>query len=111
MAAREGGHGFSWFVIGFLAGVAATLAVLIYYGGQRLHAAQAGPASTPGAPPVVTYQAPSPLPLTRPVPPPAPTSPAAAAAAPPPAPDQQVQEDAAATGMTSRSKGGAPQGQ
>lgn len=98
MAERSGGHGASWFVIGFLAGVAATLATLIYAGGRPVRQAEAAPA--PSA--VVTYRPPKPFKHMIETPPASAAPPALAAPTGPP--DEQVQEDAAATGMTSRAQ-------
>ncbi len=44
MADRGAGHGVSWFVIGFLAGVAATLGVLIYGSARSMRTLEASPA-------------------------------------------------------------------
>jgi hypothetical protein len=94
-----GGHAFSWALIGFLAGVAATLAVLIFIGGRPSRRDEA--------------EAPRPVPaaMTRP----AhrnelkPRAAEEAAPATPQAVDEQVAEDAAAAGMTSRSHSAAHQ--
>jgi hypothetical protein len=101
MAERAAGHGASWFVIGFLAGVAATLAVLIF-GAGRPRSAEATPAPRPA---IVTYTPPRIARTRTPVEAPPPASSMAAALTPlvgPAVPDEQVQEDAAAAGMTAR---------
>jgi len=121
MASRSVSVG--WFLVGFLAGVGATLAAIIFATRpQPTHVAL--PAPTPPAAAVVTYHAPqipesapaSLPPLAGPIPPrpqeagAPPPSPGAGAA---PAhssrtagPDEQTREDAAAAGMTSRSRAG-----
>jgi hypothetical protein len=100
MAERGAGHGVSWFVIGFLSGVAATLAVLIFgtvRSGRTVERATA-PSST-----VITYTPPKTEHLrSHAEAPPAESSSPYALTAPAGGPDQQVQEDAAAAGMTSR---------
>ena len=96
MAERRGGQGASWFVIGFLAGVAATLAVMIYTAGRPARQAEAAEPST-----VVTYTPPR---IVRPRRAALSESASPALAGSPAAPDEQVQEDAAATGMTSRAR-------
>ncbi len=87
------GYSFSWFVVGFLAGIAATLILLIFLGGRERRV----PIEVSN-PPVVTqrhHAEPAALP------PRAPPQPEAAPQGPV---DQQVAEDAAAAGMTSRSR-------
>ncbi len=106
MASRTAGVG--WFAVGFLAGVGATLAAIIF--ATRPQPVQVS-LPTPQAPaaPVVTYHAPKlPEPTARPTPPAsaAPQLPAAVAKAQPPQPDRQTQDDAAAAGMTSRAHPG-----
>ena len=107
MASRTAGVG--WFAVGFLAGVGATLAAIIF--ATRPQPMQAAvPAPTAPAAAVVTYHAPqlggaaaqnSPAPiLPHPQTAPAARPPGAAAL------DRQTQEDAAAAGMTSRSRPG-----
>ena len=94
MASRGGSNSFSWFVIGFLAGVAATLAVLIWSGARspRREAAAPAPAAAPSRPARKAE--------LKPISKREDSLPASAG----PAPDEQVVEDAAAAGMTSRSK-------
>ena len=94
MAGRGGSYSVSSFVIGFLAGVAATLAVLILFSGHSNRrevtdqpASEAQPAPRP-AHKAESHRSDQP------------GLPASTA----PAPDEQVQEDAAAAGMTSRSR-------
>ena len=105
MASRTAGAG--WFIVGFLAGVGATLAAIIFATRpQPTHVAIPAMSAGPAAP-VVTYHAPA-APYAQ--------TPAASAApaqgasgyAPGPvaAPDSQTQEDAAAAGMTSRTHRG-----
>jgi hypothetical protein len=109
MAAREGGHPFNWFLIGFVLGVAATLAVMLYLGvrhdgGASDNAeikASAAPVAAPAKPMAVVHAAPvvkksdaaphetRPRPSEREL-------------------DAQVAEDAAAAGMTSRTDPGQP---
>jgi hypothetical protein len=93
----RGSNAFGWIVLGFLAGVAATLAVLTYLTpseGLSRHAVAASSASS-AAPDVVSAAAPAPV-APKPVKVPVPHEPT------PPQTDQQVQDDAAAAGMTSR---------
>jgi hypothetical protein len=109
MASRSGG-GAGWFIVGFLAGVGATLAVLIFATRPQPTRVAIPPLSAPAAP-VVTYHAPE-APYAGPAQQPAPA--AAQSSAPAPAaegpaqaaPDLQTQEDAAAAGMTSRARRG-----
>jgi hypothetical protein len=113
MASRSAGFG--WFVVGFLAGVGATLAAIIFATRpQPTHIAlPAPPQAAPGAP-VITYHAPQIPQGGAPAQPAAATAqsaPATSPAAPAqaarlPTPDEQTQEDAAATGMTSRARPG-----
>ena len=99
MASRSGSSGVSTFVIGFLAGAAAILAIMIVFGGRP---APREVAQDPAPPPAVAPHAVRHAEAARP---PEPALPASAL----PAPDEQVQEDAAAAGMTSRSR--SPPGQ
>ena len=103
MASGSGGsNAFTWFVIGVLTGVAGTLAVLIWSG--RHHAREEQP-TIESASPAVVYRPPSAAPLVKPAPLAAlPASSAPAAAPASSAADSQVAEDAAAAGMTSRSR-------
>ena len=94
MADRGGSNSFSWFVIGFLAGVAATLAVLIWFGARSPRREAAAPAPAAAMPRATRKAELKPLPRKEDA------IPASAL----PAPDEQVVEDAAAAGMTSRSK-------
>lgn len=112
MASRSGG-GAGWFIVGFLAGVGATLAIIIFATRpQPAHVAI--PAMAAPAAPVVTYHAPnSPYGVASSsaaagAETPASSAPAHASgmASSPPATDQQTQEDAAAAGMTSRTRPG-----
>lgn len=108
MASRSVGVG--WFVVGFLAGVGATLAAIIFATRpQPMHVALPAPVAPASA--VVTYHAPQ-LPQTS-APALAGSATTASPAQAPPAgqsrpspPDEQTQEDAAAAGMTSRSHPG-----
>jgi hypothetical protein len=98
--AREsrGSNAFGWIVLGFLAGVAATLAVLTYLTpseGLTRHPVAASSAPS-AAPDVVSAAAPAPV-VPKPV-----KAPVVPHEPPPPQTDQQVQDDAAAAGMTSR---------
>lgn len=108
MAAREGGgHPFNWFIIGFVVGVAATLAAMIYLGARR----ERGPADVDTRPPEPAATA---APARIPALPPA--APASAKKPVTPVPDrpqvsqresdEQMAEDAAAAGMTSRTRPG-----
>jgi len=95
---RRGGAGFLWFTVGFLSGVLVALAgMLALDGGGRMQAEQAQ-AAEPEPPPVRHVR------RLRPAPEPPPEPAAAVAAAPAPAVDEQVVEDAAAAGMTSRTE-------
>lgn len=100
MASRGASQNVSWFVIGLLTGVAATLALLILF---SAHSMRREAAVAPIAPADAVAHQPrkaalKPQTLVE-------TPPASAS----PAPDEQVAEDAAAAGMTSRSH--TPQGQ
>ena len=102
MASRIAGVG--WFAVGFLAGVGATLAAIIF--ATRPQPTRISlPAPQVPAAPVVTYHAPK-LPEVLALPAAAPPAPPPARLAAPrgqtPVPDRQTQEDAAAAGMTSR---------
>jgi hypothetical protein len=96
--ASRSGNALGWLVLGFLAGVAATLAVLTFltppHTGRRSQPSEA----TSTAPEPRISEKTSVRPSVKPAPSSAP-APALAAAN---AADQQVQEDAAAAGMTSR---------
>ena len=94
MASRDGGRGFIWFVIGLLSGVAATLTVLIFFGARGAQPEPAAPVSVTAS----VSHSPHKAMLRRP---PAEDAPASDS---PSAVDAQVAEDAAATGMTSRSR-------
>jgi cytoskeletal protein RodZ len=86
-------HPISWFIIGVLVGIAATLGVLIWQ--NRTHEPDFAPApAVRAAPPPAEPAPPPPKPKAATVP-----APSRAASE---ADDQQVQEDAAAAGMTSR---------
>ncbi len=112
MASRSGG-GAGWFIVGFVAGVGATLAIIIF-ATRPQPTRVAIPAMAPPAAPVVTYHAPdapyasAASPAATPSPTPASGAPAYASgpASSPPAADQQTREDAAAAGMTSRTRPG-----
>jgi len=95
MASQSGGRGFIWFLIGLLAGVAATLTVLIFFGERGARPEAAAQASV-AAPVIHSPHKASLRPRPADETPPSSDSPAAV--------DAQVAEDAAATGMTSRSK-------
>ena len=98
MAKRSGGnYAASWFIIGFLTGIAATLAVVVFVWRARDREA----AAVPPAPPAAVQPAHrAELKARR-----SPMIPASSL----PTPDEQVQEDAAAAGMTSRSHSRPPQ--
>jgi hypothetical protein len=109
MATKEGGsHPFNWFVIGFVVGVAATLAALMWLGMGR----GAGPSEESQAQVV----APKPAPAQAVAPPPAVVAPPAIKKPVEPhniyprpsqrESDEQMAEDAAAAGMTSRTRPG-----
>jgi len=111
----EGSNPFGWVVLGFLCGVVATLGVLIVYSGGLDSsdsedeapgvADSAFQPDEPSAAPVVAR--PRPVdPATAPAPSIAPSvipRETPARAAPSPTDDPQIAEDAAASGMTSRS--------
>ena len=100
MADRGAGRGVPWFVVGFLAGVAATLAVLIIGSLRSTQPVETSPSPRAA---VVTYTPPRTSMRRAPVAPRlAGSSEPSALTAPAGGPDEQVQEDAAATGMTSR---------
>jgi len=93
----RGSNALGWVVLGFLAGVAATLSILVVLnpGHGRRHEEPPAEAVAPAPLPKIAEDEP-------------PKAPSAAKPAPSVAPistatvDQQVQEDAAAAGMTSR---------
>ena len=102
--------GIAWFAVGFLAGVGATLAIIIFATRPQSTRIELPSPASP-AQPVVTYHPPQVA--AGPAPPLAgpPRSQTAPTYAPEPAasprrgpPDEQTQEDAAAAGMTSRAR-------
>lgn len=109
MAASEGGsHPFNWFLIGFVVGVAATLAALLFLGARHDRSASedtdaraepAPAAAIRAAPPVVTYAPPV---VPKKVVPPTDDRPHVTQRES----DAQMAEDAAAAGMTSRTTPG-----
>lgn len=104
--AREGGGGggaFGWMILGVVIGVAGTLAVETLIGHRGTQAEQPSSAATPALA-VVTSAPPAP-PIPAPVAHDAPsTTPAASPLSPAMQPStEDVQDDAAAAGMTSRS--------
>ena len=91
----RGSNAFGWLVLGFLAGVAATLAVLTFLSPSDVDRHTAAP--LPAAPALaITPPAPATLPLVKP------PKLATVHQAPEPQSQQQVDDDAAAAGMTSR---------
>jgi hypothetical protein len=114
MAERSRGGGFGWFVVGVLAGIALTLGVLAFVNlrGHRSHADAASGADEAAAGALQAGQAPVAAPVAAP-PPAAPAPRTSAAAVNPPtaadaaaqsAQDAQIQDDAAATGNTSKAR-------
>ena len=108
MAAREGGgHPFNWFLIGFVVGVAATLAAILFLNVQ--HDRRASDDTEVSAAPAVEAK-PAAIPAAIPALP----APPKKAAPPvddhprvsPRESDEQMAEDAAAAGMTSRTTPG-----
>lgn len=99
MADKSGGGRFFWLILGVLIGVAGTLAVLVFLA--------SGPRDATEGPSIADEAAAAAAP--EPAPAPAPVAVAPRAAAPPlhdagsdPVIDDQMAEDAAAAGMTSR---------
>lgn len=110
MAAREGGsHPFNWFLIGFVVGVAATLAALLFLGVRHDGATSGDPDGPESAAPAHASAIPTvPAPVVA-----APPAPKKAALPPAERPrasqresEEQMAEDAAAAGMTSRATPG-----
>ncbi|HEX4181392.1 MAG TPA: hypothetical protein VHY32_11430 [Caulobacteraceae bacterium] len=98
----RGSNALGWAVLGFLAGVAATLGVLVFLnpGHGRHHDEAPAETAIPAPLPKLAESEPAkPAPSAKPL---APVSTAAAAPSSTATVDQQVQEDAAAAGMTSR---------
>jgi hypothetical protein len=117
----DGGHPIFWLLLGFLSGVVGTLGLLLLLSKDAAgtgEGASAPPADNPvltGAPPPrpeapapqvppAAPEAPPPTVQAAPAPQPAPAPKAAAPAPPPPARNSQIEEDAAAAGMTSRTR-------
>jgi hypothetical protein len=108
MARESGGGGgaFAWTLLGFLAGVAATLGVQMLMSSREAAPTQVATAPAPAH--IVVQTSPPPA---APAPAKKPASVASAASAAPPAVRQaaeEVADDAAATGMTSRISRSAP---
>jgi len=104
--AREGGGGggaFLWTILGMVVGVAGTLAVETL---MSHHETAAEPAPTSAAVAVVTPPAPAPRVDPAPVAPPPSAAPAVASTDTSQLSHEDVQDDAAAAGMTSRSRTG-----
>jgi hypothetical protein len=100
----RGSNALGWAVLGFLAGVAATLGVLTFMSPGHRHREEPAEATAPiapAAPKIAQSAAAKPVAKTA-----AKTVSSAAAAAT--TTDQQVQEDAAAAGMTSRRQSSEP---
>jgi hypothetical protein len=100
----RGSNGLGWAVLGFLAGVAATLGVLTFMSPGHRHREEPAGATAPIAPPapkIARSTASKAAAKTT-----SQTVSSAAAAAT--TTDQQVQEDAAAAGMTSRRQSSEP---
>ena len=95
----RGSNALGWAVLGFLAGVAATLGVLVFLnpGHARHHDEAPTQALAPAPAPKIAEEKPAKAPPPSAKPPAPPAAAATAANV-----DQQVQEDAAAAGMTSR---------
>lgn len=107
MAAREGGgHPFNWFIIGFVAGVVATVAAMAYLGAPRGHRSE----DVDTRPPEAVSAAPAAIPALPAAPPPSAKKPVTPVQDRSQASqrelDEQMAEDAAAAGMTSRTKPG-----
>ena len=107
MAAREGGgHPFNWFIIGFVAGVVATVAAIFYLQERRDTRSE----DVDTKPPEAASAAPASIPALPPAPPAAAKQPTVAVPSRPQASqrecDELMAEDAAAAGMTSRTMPG-----
>jgi hypothetical protein len=108
MAAREGGgHPFNWFIIGFVCGVIATVAAMIYLGVRK----ERRPDDIDTRPPEAAASAArAAIPALPAAPPPAVKKPVEPIHDRPQASqhelDEQMAEDAAAAGMTSRTRPG-----
>lgn len=104
MAEKRGGGGFFWGVVGFLVGVAATLALLAFMSREthgdydrRTAADEAAESARDIAPETPALPAPIPKAETKTAPPPRDPSPGID-----PDTDDQIADDAASSGMTSR---------
>ncbi len=101
MAAKKGGGvgPFGWTLLGFLAGVAATLAIQLLISG-RARTDEPEETTRPAPVVAVTPKLPAPKAKAKPVQ----SAAAPTPATPEPTDAQQIAEDAAATGMTTRAQ-------